>query len=189
MKEKNNSKEKIELAIEVPDNVVVELVDSTVKVKGGYGVVEREFKAPQVSIEKKDNKIILSTGSNRRKNRAVLGAVRAHIQNMIHGVSDKITYKLRIVYTHFPISVKVEGKTFVISNFLGERYPRRAPILDGVLVEVKGQDVVVTGTDKEAVSQTAAGIEQATKIKRFDPRVFQDGIYITEKDGKSMLKK
>jgi len=84
------------------------------------------------------------------------------------------------------MSVKVDGNQVVIENFLGERYPRRAKILESVNVEIKGQDVIVKGFDKEKVSQTAANIEQATRIKGLDPRVFQDGIYITEKDGKSV---
>jgi large subunit ribosomal protein L6 len=82
------------------------------------------------------------------------------------------------------MNVKVQGDKFVIDNFLGEKYPRKAKILKNVTVEVKGQDVTLKGIDKEIVSQTAAIIEQITKITNRDLRVFQDGIYITEKDGK-----
>jgi large subunit ribosomal protein L6 len=48
-------------------------------------------------------------------------------------------------------------------------------------VEIRGQEVIVEGIDKEECGQTAANLEQATKIKDKDPRVFQDGIYIVEK--------
>ena len=82
------------------------------------------------------------------------------------------------------MNVKIQGDKFVIDNFLGEKYPRKAKILKNVTVEVKGQDVTLKGIDKELVSQTAANIEQITKITKRDLRVFQDGIYITEKDGK-----
>ncbi|HDD40325.1 MAG TPA: 50S ribosomal protein L6, partial [Nitrososphaeria archaeon] len=47
--------------------------------------------------------------------------------------------------------------------------------------EVRGDDVIVKGIDKQAVGQTAANIEQATKIRRKDLRKFLDGIYIYEK--------
>jgi large subunit ribosomal protein L6 len=53
------------------------------------------------------------------------------------------------------------------------------------LVAIKGDELIVTGINKEHVGQTAANIEQATRIKGRDPRVFQDGIYLTEKDVKA----
>jgi large subunit ribosomal protein L6 len=106
---------------------------------------------------------------------------------MIHGVSEGIVYKLKMVYSHFPINLKIQGDLIKIENFLGERYPRKAKIPERVEVDIKGQDIEVRGIDKEKVGQTAANIEQATKIKNRDPRVFQDGIYIYEKDGKSLV--
>ena len=48
-------------------------------------------------------------------------------------------------------------------------------------VSVKGEDVTITGINKEHVGQTMANIEQATKIKGRDPRIFQDGIYLVDK--------
>ena len=68
-----------------------------------------------------------------------------------------------------------------IGNFLGEKKPRLARILGETKVKVSGNEVVVSGISKEDVGQTAANIEQVTKIKRFDPRIFQDGIYIVDK--------
>jgi large subunit ribosomal protein L6 len=47
-------------------------------------------------------------------------------------------------------------------------------------VAVKGDDVIVQGLSIEDVSQTAANVEQTTKIKVKDPRVFLDGIYVYE---------
>ena len=48
-------------------------------------------------------------------------------------------------------------------------------------VAINGDEVVLTGPDIRHVGQTAANIEQVTMIKGYDPRVFQDGIYITQK--------
>jgi large subunit ribosomal protein L6 len=105
------------------------------------------------------------------------------MNNMIHGVTEGFQYKMKTVYSHFPIKTNVEGNTFVIQNFLGERSPRKALILEGVKVEAKGDDVTVNGIDKEKVGQTVANIERATAVKRRDIRVFQDGIYRTSKGG------
>ena len=91
---------------------------------------------------------------------------------------------MKTVYSHFPIKTSVEGNLFVIQNFLGERSARHAIILEGVTVVAKGDDVTVTGIDKEKVGQTVANIERATKVTRRDIRVFQDGVYRTSKGGR-----
>ena len=103
---------------------------------------------------------------------------------MFKGANEGFEYKLKILYSHFPMKVDVKEDNLVVDNFLGEKHSRKAKLIQGVEVKINGQDVNVTGIDKEKVSQTAANIEQATRIKNLDPRVFQDGIYITEKDGK-----
>jgi large subunit ribosomal protein L6 len=101
---------------------------------------------------------------------------------MIKGVVEGFECKLKIVYAHFPIQVKVEGDKVLIINFLGEKKPRKAQIVGKeTKVKVTSDEIIITGIDKEAVGQTAANIEQATRIKGYDPRVFQDGIYITVK--------
>jgi len=100
---------------------------------------------------------------------------------MITGVTKGFTYKLKIVFSHFPISVKVQGDKILIENFTGEKTPRIAKIVGTAKVTVKGDDVIVQGINIEDVGQTAANIEQATKIKKKDPRIFLDGIYIYER--------
>jgi large subunit ribosomal protein L6 len=69
----------------------------------------------------------------------------------------------------------------IIENFLGEKSPRRTKIVGRAEVRVKGNEIVVTGIDKEECGQTAANLEQATRVKNLDPRVFQDGIYIVRR--------
>ncbi len=110
-----------------------------------------------------------------------MGTFASHIGNMIRGVTEGFSYTMKIVYAHFPVKVSVRGNKVVIENFLGERYPRTAQIRGQSKVEVKGDTLHITGANLEDVSQTAANIEQATRIKNKDPRVFQDGIYIVDK--------
>jgi large subunit ribosomal protein L6 len=100
---------------------------------------------------------------------------------MTKGLTKGFTYKLKIVFSHFPISVKVQGNRVVIENFIGERNPRAANIVGDSTVSVKGDDVIVKGVNIEDVSQTAANIEQATIVRRKDTRKFLDGIYVFEK--------
>jgi len=100
---------------------------------------------------------------------------------MITGVTKGYSYKLKIVFSHFPISVKVQDKTVLIENFTGERRPRRVKTLGDVKIKVEAEDIIVEGVNLEDVSQTAANIEQATRVRRKDPRVFLDGIYVYER--------
>lgn len=170
--------------IEIPEGVEVTVENNVVKVKGPKGELERALKYPGVKIFTEDGKVVIYKDFPRRKDIAIARTFKAHINNMIKGVTEGFTYRLKVVYSHFPITVKVQGDKVVIENFLGEKAPRLAQILPGVKVKVKGQEIVVEGIDKEKVGQTAANIEQATRITKWDRRVFQDGIYIVEKGGK-----
>jgi len=173
----------METKIDIPDGVEVKIDKKLFSVKGKNGELKRAFD-PSIKVKKEDNQIVISCETERKKHRALVGTTEAHLKNMFRGVLNKITYKSKIVYSHFPMTVKVQGNTIIIDNFLGEANPRESNILSGVDVKISGQSVTVTGINKEHVSQTAANLEQATKIRKRDPRVFQDGIYIIEKDGK-----
>jgi large subunit ribosomal protein L6 len=110
-----------------------------------------------------------------------IGTSIAHVKNMVDGVTKGFVYKLKVIYSHFPITVKVEKDKVMINNFLGERTSRVAKIVGETQVKIEGQELSVTGIKLEEVSQTAANIEQATRIVGYDKKVFQDGIYITQK--------
>jgi len=168
--------------VEIPDGVEVEIEGNTVRVKGPKGELARTMpRTSGVIMRKEDNKVVVEAFFANARKRALVGTIAAHIRNMIRGVTKGYRYKLKIIYSHFPVKVKVEGDKVVISNFLGEKAPRIAQIMPGVTVKVKGSDVIVEGIDIEAVGQTAANIELATKITEFDRRKFMDGIYIYEK--------
>lgn len=166
---------------EIPDGVDVQVDGDTVTVSAGDETVERTLAHPDVEIRVDDGTVVVSTDRAKRDVKAVVGTFAAHIENMIEGVSSGYEYTMEGFYQHFPMDLAVEGDEFVISNFIGERSPRRISIPEGVDVQVDGEDVVVRGADKEKVGQTAASIEQACHRGNRDPRKFQDGVYITER--------
>ncbi len=170
--------------VEIPEGVEVTVEGNRVRVRGPKGELEREFNYPGFSIFLEDGKVVVYKEFPRRKDVAIARTFKAHISNMIRGVTEGFVYRLKVVYSHFPITVKVQGDRVMIENFLGEKSPRVARILPGVSVKVKGAYIEVEGIDKEAVGQTAANIERATRITKWDRRVFQDGVYIVEKAGK-----
>ena len=175
------STEALEKVVEIPENVNVEVIGNKVRVSGEKGTLERELFYPKVKIQVEDKKVIIRAEKSRKKQRAIVGTFAAHIRNMIKGVSQGFEYKLKVVYSHFPITVKKEGNKVLISNFLGEKHPRKAEVLGDVEVHIKGSEIILRGINKEHVGQSAANIERATEIKGRDRRVFQDGIYIVEK--------
>jgi large subunit ribosomal protein L6 len=166
--------------IQVPAGVEVSLEGRTVTVKGSKGTLTRDFSHEPVSIEVNGKLVKTWAEWPRKKESALVGTINSHIQNMITGVTKGFTYKLKIVFSHFPISVKLKEKTVLVENFTGERSPRKAKIIGDVKVKIQGDDIIVQGINLENVSQTAANVEQATKVKRKDPRIFLDGLYVFE---------
>ncbi len=168
--------------LKIPQEVTVTVDNKKVEVSGEKGSLEKSFALREIKIEKIENKIKVSSESDRRKVKSLVGTVLAHIRNMITGVTKGYTYRLKVVFSHFPVTVKVEGDKVLIQNFLGERKPRVAKVTGNAKVEVKGQDIAVTGIDLDDVGTTAGSIEQATRIVGYDRRRFPDGIFLTGKE-------
>lgn len=179
----------INYEIDIPEGVTVTVDhahgENHTVVKGPKGDLERRFRYRGVTVDVKGDKVTIHKDLPRREHKAICGTYFAHIENMMKGVTAGWTYRMKIVYNHFPIKASVQGETFVIENFLGERSPRTATILPDVKVQVKGDDVVLEGIHREHVGQTAANIEMASRVRGRDIRVFQDGIYITSKGGQA----
>ena len=172
---------KTEKNIAIPKGVQVSLKEKTLEVKGPKGTLSRAFAHPKIRVEVGKEEILVISDLPKKKEYALTGTWAAHVNNMVKGVVDGFEYKMKVVYSHFPIKMSVKENKLLIENFLGERHPREAAILQDVDVNVSGDTVTVTGIDIEHVGQTAANIEKATYIKNYDPRIFQDGIYIVEK--------
>ena len=167
--------------IDIPEDVSAETDRFDLTVEGPNGSVTRRLWYPDVSVSVDGDTVVVESDATDAKTNATLGTFESHIRNMVHGVTDGWEYRMEVYYAHFPMQVNVECGDVVIENFLGERAPRRAPIHGDTDVEVDGETIVLSGPDKEAVGQTAADIEQLTKVKGKDTRVFQDGVYITDK--------
>ncbi|AZQ15558.1 50S ribosomal protein L6 [Halorubrum saccharovorum] len=167
--------------IEIPDDVSAETDHLELTVEGPNGSVTRRLWYPDVEVTVEDGVVAIASENEDAKTNATVGTFESHVANMIHGVTDGWEYTMEVYYAHFPMQVTVEGDEVVIENFLGERAQRRTPIRGDTDVQIDGETVTLTGSDKEAVGQTAADIEQLTKVTDKDTRVFQDGVYIVEK--------
>jgi len=170
--------------IEIPDDVTAEVDHLDLTVEGPEGSVSRRLWYPDVSVSVEDDAVVVASEDDDAKTLSTVGTFESHVENMFHGVTEGWEYQLEVHYSHFPMQVEVEGDEVVIQNFLGEKAPRRTPVRGDTEVTVDGEELTLSGPSIEDVGQTAADIEQLTRVTDKDTRVFQDGVYIVEKPTK-----
>ncbi len=171
-----------ETYVTLPSGVAASMSGRFISVKGKLGEAKKNFEKINVNISVQGDKVVLSPFSKKKKDNVIINTVTSILNNMVTGVTKGYTYKVKVVYAHFPITVKTKGKQVLVENFMGERSPRVSAIVGDCKVTVDGDDVIVKGVSVEDVGQTAANIELATKVRRKDQRVFLDGLYIYHKE-------
>ena len=172
-----------ERKITIPDGVQIEIKGRRIKATGPKGTLEEDFGHLPVHFDVEGQTLRVYAQWARKREVALVGTALAHLRNMIKGVTSGFTYKLKIVYAHFPVTVKVneKEKKLTIDNFTGEKTARVVHIVGSAKVKLASDEIHVQGISLSDVSQTAANIQYATKIPEKDQRVFLDGIYIFEK--------
>ncbi|QGA80968.1 50S ribosomal protein L6 [Candidatus Nanohalobium constans] len=168
------------VTVEIPEDFTPSYDDGVFTLSNG-SEVSKKMEHALVDVEIDGQEVEFSTPSTKKDIKSILSTFKSHVENMIEGLQDEHVYKMKGVYAHFPMTIKQEGEQVAIENFMGERNPRTVDIMEGVTVEVDGEDLTLRGADKDAVSQTAARIEQICHKGDRDPRTFQDGVYITSK--------
>jgi large subunit ribosomal protein L6 len=168
--------------LEIPKNVKVEFDEEhIITIKGPNGSITKDFSHIRgVKFSKENNNLVFSTLFPKGNTLALTNTVYNIIKNLIEGVQTNYKYICKVCYSHFPCTVEVKSKEKEIHvvNFLGERAPRKTKYQDNVEVKVQGDEVLLIGPDKESLGQTAANLKRACKIRKKDPRVFQDGVYL-----------
>jgi large subunit ribosomal protein L6 len=175
------TKEIKENIIDVSNEISIDITDNLVILKKGNDTQEIPYNHVYVSVEKKDNQIIIRSNSKKSKFTSVINTLKKIIDNAIYGFDNDFVCKMQIVYSHFPITVKVDKDNLIINNFYGEKKPRVLKIPKSLKVEINGKEILISGKNKQLVGQLAGNIESKTKMKNKDYRVFDDGIYISEK--------
>lgn len=176
-------KQKLSESIEIPAGVSCEFADKILKCRKDSKEVSRKINIPMVNLKISGSTITFGCEKGNKSQYKIIKSQIAHAKKMFFGLNEDYTYHLESCNVHFPMTLKIEGNTLLINNFLGEKTPRKARIMPGVKVDIKGAKITITSADKDAAGQTAANFEKATKIKLRDRRIFQDGIFITSKPG------
>lgn len=172
--------------IMLPEGTTAIVSGRNVTLTGPKGELSREFRFRNISLSQEGNTITVSTRDPTKREKRLVGTAAAHIRNMVTGVTEGHRYTLKICAGHFPMNVAVSGEQLSVKNFFGEKVPRVLNIRKGAAVSIEGDVITVESASKELAGQVSAEIEQLTKRASFDGRIFQDGIYITNKDGKAI---
>lgn len=196
-------------AVVIPKGVSARVKARVVQIHGPRGKLERSFRHLAMDIYMVNKKkMMVEKWFGTKKEIAAVRTVCSHIENMIKGnffsvfcdiffsrlqkkiivpgVTKGFQYKMRAVHAHFPINCVISENNSLIEirNFLGEKHIRRVRMQPGVQVtnSAKQKDeLVLEGNDIEAVSLSAALIQQSTTVKDKDIRKFLDGLYVSEK--------
>ncbi len=168
--------------VELPKGFTASLEKNKLIIKGNGKEVAKQLSLKKAAVEIQVEALKVYQLDKRKKSRAEAGSVVSHIKNMVKGLEKGFTYKLEVVYSHFPLNIAVKNGFVEINNLGGAKHPKKAAIVGNTKVEVKGKEIIVSGNDKESVGQTAANLEIVTRIKGKDKRIFQDGLYIVSRE-------
>jgi large subunit ribosomal protein L6 len=138
--------------VELPQGVTASVAANVVKVKGAKGELSLAV-ADGISVEQQDKKLQVKFDSAGA--RMTAGATRAHLANMVLGVSKGYERKLELVGVGYRAAV--QGK--VLNLTLGFSHAVNFPIPDGISMETPSQtEIVIKGIDRQKIGQVAAKI-------------------------------
>jgi len=138
--------EKFQDEVLIPEGITVTQKKNMLLFVGPLGKTHKSFRSIPVNIEIAENKILLKTIGYKKRDYAILHTARSIIRNICEGLIVGYTIKMKLVFAHFPITVKVDGKKIIIENFQGERAPRITTSVGNTKVVPKGEDVILTGS-------------------------------------------
>ena len=166
--------------VELPQGVTATLASGSVTIKGAKGSLSLPLGAG-VSVVQTDKKLEIKF-SEPGLARTRAGATRAHLANMVRGVTKGYEKKLELVGVGF--RAQVLGKSLHLP--LGFSHPVSVPIPEGINIETPSQtEIVVKGIDRQKVGQTAAEIRDIRPPEPYKGKgVRYAGEQITLKEGK-----
>jgi large subunit ribosomal protein L6 len=165
--------------IDLPQGVTAAVAGETVTIKGAKGSLSLPL-ATGVSVEQKEK--TLAVKFNAEEARMQAGATRAHLANMILGVTRGYERKLELVGVGFRAAV--QGKALNLT--LGFSHPVSYAVPEGITIETPSQtEIVIKGIDRQKVGQVAAEIRDVRPPEPYKGKgVRYAGEKIVLKEGK-----
>ena len=142
------------MPVDLPQGVTATVSADAVTVKGAKGSLTLPLKGG-IKVELKDKHLEVGADSAVEGLNAIAGATRAHLANMVTGVTKGYEKKLELVGVGYRAAVQAKSLTLT----LGYSHLINYAIPDGVTIETPSQtEIVVKGIDRQRVGQTAAEI-------------------------------
>lgn len=138
----------------LPPGVAATISDDAVRIKGAKGELTLRL-APGISVAQQDGRLLVSVAAGSPSGRTGAGTTRAHLANMVAGVTRGFERKLELVGVGYRAAL--QGRNLNLT--LGFSHPVSFPVPEGISVETPSQtEVLVRGMDRQLVGQVAAEI-------------------------------
>jgi large subunit ribosomal protein L6 len=167
--------------IELPAGVNVAISAGRVQVNGPLGELSQQVPT-RMSIEQKDGEIVVARPTERGEDRALHGLTRTLIANMVEGVTKGFEKQLEIQGVGYRAALR--GTDLELNVGFSHSVVIKAPA--GITFEVPAPtQIVVKGTDKQAVGQVAADIRKTRPPEPYKGKgIRYQGEYVRRKVGK-----
>ena len=168
----------------IPGEVQIETTESILKIKGPKG--EIEYQIPRgIKIEKNEQELQLLSSRRRKEERINFGLARATLANIVRGVSRGFKKRLALFGVGYTISAEGEN----LNLTLGYSHPIIIKRPEGIEVEIKKNEILIAGSDRQKVGQFAASLRDLRRAEPYKGKGFR---YVDEvvrrKVGKAALK-
>lgn len=169
--------------VSIASGATVKINGHEVAVSGPKGNLSFQTK-PEVKVALTDDgkEVSVERAAETRFARAMHGTTRSIIQNMVVGVTEGYTKELKIVGVGWSAALK--GNKVELS--VGYADTRVVEVPQGVTAEVKGQDIKISGADKQLVGQVAAKIREHRKPEPYNGKgIMYTNEKVLRKQGKA----
>lgn len=170
------------LPIEIPVGVTINLVDNEVNVIGPKGTLSFQLR-PEIKVKLEEKKVIVERSNDSKFVKALHGMTRSILANMIKGVTDGHEKVLELVGVGYRAAK--QGENLVLN--VGYSHPVIIPQAPGIEIETKENKIIVSGSNKVLVGETAAKIRRVRPPEPYKGKgIKYIGEYIRRKAGKAL---
>ncbi len=107
---------KVSHKIALPDGMAASIEGNNVILSKEGNNLSRDFTHNRVSVNQAEDGLEVFCNLPRRSEKAIAGTWAAHLRNMVKGLDEGFEYRLKAVFSHFPMTLKVDGNEFTITN-------------------------------------------------------------------------
>ena len=170
--------------VPITSGVKIAVQDHLLKFEGPKGKLElKVHPAIDVKMDNDKKEMVVTRRNDEKQSKALHGLTRSLIANYIEGVAKG--YKKSLEVQGVGYKAEIKGKNLVLA--VGFANTISLPLPQGLLVEVDGQKIHVSGPDKQLVGQFASDVRRVRKPEPYKGKgIRYEGEYVKIKPGKAV---